>query len=61
MLIGELDLMPKAEGDPSPWLRHKANQGRRASESPPYELGEGDLMGGLTLLASRRRAGLAAK
>ena len=31
------------------WLRHKANQGWRASESPPYDLDEGDLMGALTL------------
>ena len=37
---------------PSPWLRHKANRGWRAVESPSLTFDEGDLMGdfGLGLL-----------
>jgi hypothetical protein len=33
-------LLGVARGSPSPWLRHKANQGWRASESPPSTFDE---------------------
>ena len=53
-------LSPRWVGGPSPWLRHKPNQGWRASQSPPCNMDEGDMMevwlpeGGLGLLPSDR-------